>query len=62
MSAICPNCGSRLGCSCELRTSLGGVRGCSHCIFKLNEEYRNNKRKIVPEKKIININRRNVTM
>lgn len=28
----CPNCGTQLGCSCQLRTASDGKKVCSTCI------------------------------
>jgi len=28
----CPNCGSQLGCTCQLRTTVDGVTKCTNCI------------------------------
>lgn len=30
--ATCGNCGKRLSCSCQKRTSKDGIQGCSSCI------------------------------
>jgi len=35
--AQCPNCKKNLGCSCKLRTSKTGKRGCTSCISSINK-------------------------
>tara|TARA_R110002020_G_scaffold433834_5_gene643939 strand:- start:6833 stop:7015 length:183 start_codon:yes stop_codon:yes gene_type:complete len=35
--AKCPNCNKNLGCSCKLRTSKNGKRGCTSCISTLEK-------------------------
>jgi hypothetical protein len=31
----CPNCGAKLGCSCQKRTLPNGKQGCSSCVTKV---------------------------
>ena len=33
--AKCPNCNKNLGCSCKLRTSKTGKKGCTTCVSTL---------------------------
>lgn len=41
--AKCPNCNKNIGCSCKLRTSKTGKRGCTSCISTLeNKKIRKN--------------------
>jgi len=35
--AQCPNCKKNIGCSCKLRTSKTGKRGCTDCISSINK-------------------------
>jgi hypothetical protein len=37
MATKCTNCGSRLGCGCQKRTTATGKTGCVKCISKLLE-------------------------
>jgi hypothetical protein len=32
--ATCPNCGNKLGCSCQKRTLPNGQQGCASCAGK----------------------------
>jgi hypothetical protein len=34
----CPNCKTRLTCSCQKRVSSKGIACCSNCISKLNAQ------------------------
>lgn len=46
MSASCPSCGARLGCSCELRTASNGTRCCTQCIGRVEANIvKNNQQK-----------------
>jgi len=42
--AKCPNCGKNIGCSCKLRTTKDGKKGCTTCINSL----KNKKQKTIP--------------
>jgi hypothetical protein len=37
MATKCTNCGTRLGCGCQKRTTATGKTGCVQCIAKLLE-------------------------
>ena len=37
MATKCTNCGARLGCGCQKRTTATGKNGCVKCISKLQE-------------------------
>lgn len=30
----CPNCNTKLGCSCKLRNASDGKQVCTHCLIK----------------------------
>jgi hypothetical protein len=38
MASKCGNCGNRLGCGCQKRTTADGRTGCVKCINKLQQE------------------------
>lgn len=44
MSA-CPNCGIKLGCSCQRRTASDGTSVCSSCVIAYEEKLKTNKPK-----------------
>jgi hypothetical protein len=35
----CPNCGSALGCSCQLRAASNGHTCCTNCIVEYENKY-----------------------
>lgn len=43
MATKCTNCGSRLGCGCQKRTTASGRSGCVKCINSIMLEEQNNK-------------------
>ncbi len=36
--AKCPNCKKNIGCSCKLRTSKSGKKGCTACVSTLENK------------------------
>jgi len=48
MSAICPNCGTSLSCSCKLRTASDGNQCCTKCL----EQYEKGPKKPQQAKKV----------
>lgn len=45
MATNCTNCGARLGCGCQKRTTATGKTGCVKCISKLLETEAQNRDK-----------------
>jgi hypothetical protein len=48
MSAICPTCGSKLSCGCQLRTASNGIKVCSLCISKYENQLANTRKSQIP--------------
>lgn len=58
MAAICPTCGSKLTCGCQLRSASDGARVCSLCIARYEKSLKDKKAKQVatpPDKPVQNV-------
>jgi hypothetical protein len=36
--SLCPNCKTKLGCSCQKRTSSTGIQCCTKCVASLEKK------------------------
>lgn len=39
----CPNCNTKLGCSCKIRKATDGKQVCSHCVTAYEQMLTNNR-------------------
>ncbi len=53
--ANCPNCKKNIGCSCKLRTSKTGKKGCTSCINSIDKPLSYTTKKTNSKNKILKV-------